>query len=248
MNQIYLQKFLELQADFYHYMVTDGNLSQKASHDYVTRLKFLAKDYPLDENLTLEVIQNILEQEKEKIKLRTVYATSHAIGDFKSGLNKFLDFIKSDYKKKLADSLLSDIEDTKNDSKLNETEKEQVIQARVGQGKFRSRLIEYWGGCALTRIPMVSILVASHIKAWRDSTNAERLELYNGLLLLPNYDKLFDKGYIAFNPKNGKLLCSKFIDEHDKEALGLSENMSLIKLEEQHQKFLQYHIEHYFMA
>ena len=30
----------------------------------------------------------------------------------------------------------------------------------------------------------------SHIKPWRDADNQERLDAYNGLLLLPNYDKL----------------------------------------------------------
>ena len=244
----HLQKFLELQADFYHYMVTEGKISEKTSIDYVSRIKFLANDYLLDENITSADIQNILAQEKDKIHSRTVYSNKHAIADFKSGLNKFLEFINSDYRKKLADSLLVDIEDTKNNPHLKETEKEQMIQARIGQGNFRSVLIKYWGGCALTRMPMTSILIASHIKAWRDSDNDERLDCYNGLLLLPNYDKLFDKGYISFNPKTGKLLCSKFIDEHDRIALNLSETMKLSKIEDKHQKFLQYHLDHYFMG
>lgn len=248
MNQGYLHKFLELQADFYHYMITDGNISTKAAWDYISRLKFLAKDYPIDENINTETIQNILEQEKKKTESRTVYNTSKSISDFQSGLNKFLKFIKSDYKKKLSNSLLIDIEETKNNPHLNETEKEQMIQARVGQGEFRHKLIEYWGGCALTKIPMMSILIASHIKAWRDANNEERLNLYNGLLLLPNYDKLFDKGYITFDPKNGALLCSKLIDAHDKHALGLTENRHLTKIEERHYIFLQYHLEHYFIT
>lgn len=249
MNQGYLHKFSELQADFYHYMITDGGISSpKVARDYISRLKFLAKDYLLDENINTDTIQNILEQDKKKIKSRNVYNTQKSISDFRSGLNKFLQFIKSDYKKKLSDSLLIDIEETKNNPRLNESEKEQMIQARVGQGEFRHKLIEYWGGCAITQIPMMSILIASHIKAWRDANNEERLNLYNGLLLLPNYDKLFDKGYITFDSKNGELLCSKLIDAHDKHALGLTEHRRLTKIEEQHSIFLQYHREHYFMA
>lgn len=247
MNQMYLQKFFDLQADFYHYMITEGNISTKAGHDYVTRLKFLANDYLLDESISTEMIQSIVEQEKEKIKSRSVYASEKAVSDFKSGLNKFLEFIKSDYRKRLSNSLLDDIDEAKNNQSLTDTEKEQLVQARIGQGQFRNQLIEYWGGCALTKVSMISILVASHIKAWRDASNEERLELYNGLLLLPNYDKLFDKGFIAFNPENGSLLCSKFIDAHDKQALGLSENMRLFKIEKRHYAFLKYHLEHYFM-
>ena len=42
----------------------------------------------------------------------------------------------------------------------------------------------------------VEHLVASHTKPWRDSTNEERLDGENGLLLTPTIDHLFDKGFI----------------------------------------------------
>ena len=41
-------------------------------------------------------------------------------------------------------------------------------------------------------------LVASLCKPWRDSTNEERLEAENGLLLTPSIDHLFDRGFIGF--------------------------------------------------
>ena len=104
MNQIYSQKFFDLQAGFFRYMITEGNVSPKAGHDYITRLKFLASDYLLDENISADMIQNIVEQEKEKIKSRSKYNTPKAISDFKSGLNKFLEFIQSDYRKRTSDT------------------------------------------------------------------------------------------------------------------------------------------------
>ena len=41
-------------------------------------------------------------------------------------------------------------------------------------------------------------LVASHSKPWRDSSNEERLDGENGLLLTPSVDHLFDRRFIGF--------------------------------------------------
>ena len=49
-----LEKYIDLQADFYHYMVKFAGIAKKTSGDYVTRMKFLAHDYSLDETLTKE--------------------------------------------------------------------------------------------------------------------------------------------------------------------------------------------------
>lgn len=50
-------------------------------------------------------------------------------------------------------------------------------------------------------------LIASHCKPWRDTTNEERLNGENGLLLTPSIDHLFDRGFIGFED-NGKLIIS----------------------------------------
>ena len=118
--------------------------------------------------------------------------------------------------------------------------------ARVGQGKFRKELIEYWNGCSITTFKRFDILVASHIKPWKDSNNFERIDVYNGLLLLPNYDKLFDRGYINFD-KKGKILFSKLISDNDKQLLGLKNNIKLINVDDKHLKYLDYHRENCFM-
>ena len=93
------------------------------------------------------------------------------------------------------------------------TEAEALVKARVGQGKFRNNLIEYWKGCSVTNCKYITILIASHIKPWKDSSNKERLDVYNGLLLLPNIDKLFDKGYISFRD-TGKIMISSTAVSH----------------------------------
>lgn len=241
-----LEKYMDLQADFYHYMVEFGGIAKKTSCDYVTRMKFLAHDYSLDETLTQEKIDEILRQEDLKRQERTVYTSKKSLSDFRAGLNKFLAFVNSDYHKRMEDSILTEIKAVENDNNIKATEKDSIVKSRIGQGIFRNELIEYWHGCAISQCPFTWMLIASHIKPWRDADNQERLDTYNGLLLLPNYDKLFDLGYISFNPK-GKIMCSRLLDKFDREAIGLTSDLHLVKLENQHLKYLKYHNENCFL-
>ena len=241
-----LEKYTDLQADFYHYMVKFGGIAKKTSGDYVTRMKFLAHDYSLDETLTKEKIDEILRQEDFKRQERSVYTSKKSLSDFRAGLNKFLSFINSDYHKRIADSIITEIKAVENDNTIKMTEKDSIVKSRIGQGIFRKGLIEYWHGCAISQCPLTWMLIASHIKPWRDADNQERLDAYNGLLLLPNYDKLFDLGYISFNSK-GKIMYSRLLDKFDRETFGLTNNLHLVKLEEQHLKYLKYHNDNCFL-
>lgn len=241
-----LEKYTDLQADFYHYMVKFGGIAKKTSGDYVTRMKFLAHDYSLDETLTKEKIDEILRQEDLKRQERSVYTSKKSLSDFRAGLNKFLSFINSDYHKRIADSIITEIKAVENDNTIKMTEKDSIVKSRIGQGIFRKGLIEYWHGCAISQCPLTWMLIASHIKPWRDADNQERLDPYNGLLLLPNYDKLFDLGYISFNLK-GKIMYSRLLDKFDRETIGLTNNLHLVKLEEQHLKYLKYHNDNCFL-
>ena len=241
-----LEKYTDLQADFYHYMVKFGGIAKKTSGDYVTRMKFLAHDYSLDETLTKEKIDEILRQEDFKRQERSVYTSKKSLSDFRAGLNKFLAFINSDYHKRIADSIITEIKAVENDNTIKMTEKDSIVKSRIGQGIFRKGLIEYWHGCAISQCPLTWMLIASHIKPWRDADNQERLDPYNGLLLLPNYDKLFDLGYISFNSK-GKIIYSRLLDKFDRETIGLTNNLHLVKLEEQHLKYLKYHNDNCFL-
>lgn len=82
------------------------------------------------------------------------------------------------------------------------TEREEVRRARLGRGRFRRELVRVWGGrCAVTGVDLPPLLTASYVKPWRAATNAERLDPYNGLLLLPQYDRLFDRGLAVFEPR-----------------------------------------------
>lgn len=83
----------------------------------------------------------------------------------------------------------------------NETERAELRKARIGQGKFKSNTIRMWGGeprCALTGVTVPQLLIASHIKPWRESDNVERLAGWNGIILCAHVDRLFDKHLLGF--------------------------------------------------
>ncbi|MAL97760.1 MAG: restriction endonuclease [Alteromonadaceae bacterium] len=135
-----------------------------------------------------------------------------------------------------------DVEDNDEASSyLNElnTDGMATIRTRVGQQKFRNALIQYWEGCALSGTQLPEILKASHIKPWRESDHAERLDPFNGILLSPTYDALFDRGYISFEDC-GRIMLSDSAKQHSPD-LGLSEGMKLRKLDDRHKKYLRVH-------
>jgi len=123
---------------------------------------------------------------------------------------------------------------------LSKTERESLILSRIGQGEFRSRLINYWKKCAVTGCDSIDLLRASHIKPWRDSDNTERLDIYNGLLLAPNLDSAFDRGYISFD-NSGEILISDKLSNDSRNKLGIHSGMKLERVEESHCKYLEYH-------
>jgi putative restriction endonuclease len=94
-----------------------------------------------------------------------------------------------------------------NNSTLRETERLAIIRTRNGQGLFKERVSKIEFRCRITGVENPVHLVASHCKPWRDSTNEERLNGENGLLLTPSIDHLFDRGFIGFED-NGMLIIS----------------------------------------
>jgi hypothetical protein len=94
---------------------------------------------------------------------------------------------------------------------LSPTEKESLIRARRGEGRYRQGLERVEIGCRLTGIIDRRHLRASHIKPWRISNDHEKLDPNNGLLLSPHVDHLFDRGYISFTDE-GELLVSKALN------------------------------------
>lgn len=123
---------------------------------------------------------------------------------------------------------------------LSDTEREAIIKARVGQGKFRTRLIDYWGKCAVTGCTETDLLIASHIKPWAKSSPTERLSFYNGLLLSPTLDACFELGLISFED-NGYILLSSRLSQENAQILSINSEMRLLKVAPEHKPYLIYH-------
>lgn len=136
---------------------------------------------------------------------------------------------------------LEDIEEAEEElQNLLSTEKESIINSRVGQGKYRKQLIELWGECSVTGCKAISLLKASHIKPWRDSDNTERLDVYNGFLLAPNLDAAFDAGLITFD-NLGDIMISSALDHTARNALGIEPSLSIKKIKKENVSYLEYH-------
>ena len=70
-----------------------------------------------------------------------------------------------------------------------------------------------------------SLRPLSHIKPWSVSSNRERLDPANGLLLLANVDALFDAELVTFE-NDGRMLVSKLVPAGEKKRLGLPRRLA----------------------
>ena len=128
---------------------------------------------------------------------------------------------------------------------LAKTEQEQIVVSRLGQGSFRRNVIRLWGSCSVTGLQSVSLLRASHIKPWKDSNNNERLNPFNGLLLIPDYDFLFDRGYISFKG-NGSVVVSQKLSPFARKVFDVRDDLKLRRVFPESKEYLEYHRSKYF--
>ena len=122
------------------------------------------------------------------------------------------------------------------------TEAERVVVQRVGQNIFRRGLLEYWDGrCAITGLDVPDLLRASHIKPWANcDTDAERLDVFNGLLLAPHLDAAFDSGFITI-AEDGTVVISDALPPAARSALGLNGSLKVHGLHRAHERYLPWH-------
>jgi predicted restriction endonuclease len=132
--------------------------------------------------------------------------------------------------------------------------KEQTVRVRIGQRFFREAVLSaYNHQCCITGLRHDALLIASHIKPWKDSDpKTERTNPRNGLCLSPLYDRAFDNGMMAIDEQY-RIVFSKiiadcaeritvkhFFKRYEGQKLNLPERF----LPEQ--IFLDYHREHIF--
>ena len=143
--------------------------------------------------------------------------------------------------RRLPDQLLHEFE--KKTAGLPETtEAERLVVQRVGQDLFRAGLLDYWEGrCAASGLAVPELLRASHIKPWAAcASDAERLDVYNGLLFAPHLDAAFDCGFITV-ADDGMIVVSDKLDADARTTLGLDRARCLRGITDSHRGYLSYH-------
>ena len=115
---------------------------------------------------------------------------------------------------------------------IAETEAELKIKIRLGRQKFREGLLPLWDyKCVLCEIELPALLRASYSKPWKDSTDFERVNPYNGVLLCCNHDALYKDGFIAFDGQ-GRLHISSQISEEDYDKYSVHSKIKIARTEE----------------
>ena len=128
---------------------------------------------------------------------------------------------------------------------IGPTQKQQLVNARRGQGLFRANVRLHENKCRLTHVGDPEHLRASHIKPWKDSTDAEKIDGSNGLLLAPHVDHLFDRGFISF-ADNGDLLVAATLPATVLQAWALAPASNVGPFSDKQRAYLDFHRRHVF--
>jgi hypothetical protein len=92
-----------------------------------------------------------------------------------------------------------------------------------------------------TGLAVPELLRASHIKPWsKCETDAERLDVFNGLLLAPHLDAAFDGGFITV-ADDGRVVFSARLLDQDRKLLGLDMALRVSGLADGHRPYLDWH-------
>jgi hypothetical protein len=111
----------------------------------------------------------------------------------------------------------------------------------IAQRLFRGNLLRLWrGSCAVTRVQEPRVLRSSHIKPWVKSNVREKVDHFNGLLLIPNLDALFNEGLISFRD-NGRIMISAQWQPTDQRRMHITPDLQLCALHSQSRPYLEFH-------
>ena len=121
------------------------------------------------------------------------------------------------------------------------TERVGNVKQRRGQDEFRRNVINLWQSCSVTSLQRHKLLRASHIKPWRHCVDSERLDAFNGLLLTPNLDLLFDTGLVTFSRDTGHIVISDELTARERRILRVGNALSLRTVYPANRQFLEYH-------
>lgn len=143
---------------------------------------------------------------------------------------------------KYGSSIKSDTDESESVDNHEDEKQKAIRESRKGQGKYRAELLEQMTACPITGISDERLLIASHIKPWRSSEDNEKVDPYNGYMLSPMFDRLFDQGYITFT-EDKKVHLSRIISDWNYRLIGIKENQCFPRLpmDEKRKEYLAFH-------
>ena len=118
--------------------------------------------------------------------------------------------------------------------------KVQLVKARRGQGVFKANVRQIEKSCRVTGVANIRHLRASHIKPWSKSNNQEKLDGFNGLLLSPHVDHLFDRGFISFR-NDGELIVAKKLNKDVLSRWSIPSPQNVGKFNSKQISYLEFH-------
>lgn len=145
-------------------------------------------------------------------------------------------------------SALADKEIAAKENAIPQTEQEHIVKVRSAQYLYRAALEQLWDSkCACTGIDIPELLRASHAKPWKDCSDSERVDPYNGFLLEARYDLLFDKGLITFSDE-GDIILSPRLNPEVVRLLQIPTPLRIKNISPLHHPYLHWHRQHVFQS
>ena len=221
---------MEILNEFSDWMIRNSNLSESSVYKYKRAVNTVS-----NEMLEREVVNkslfnmNLVELDIAVYNIfeNPLFIEKNTRGNhmYSNALKQYRYYMMGKNDDDCAEKKLE--EEIKNSPILNDTEKQVIIKARIGQGKYRDNLMKkYNHHCVVTGIDTPKLLVASHIKPWRVCDNEERIDTENGLLLSANMDRLFDSGLITFTIE-GNMIISPYVGAANESRLHIFKGMKV---------------------
>jgi putative restriction endonuclease len=125
---------------------------------------------------------------------------------------------------------------------MNSIDREVTTKSRgIAQRLFRGNLLRLWqGSCAVTSVQEPRVLRSSHIKPWTNSNVQEKVDHFNGLLLVPNLDTLFNERLISFK-NDGRIMVSADWRADDRRRMRITPDLSLREVHPESWPYLEFH-------
>jgi hypothetical protein len=159
----------EVQYDFEEWMRLKG-LSRSSVLKYAGALNGVLTDWAKENSIISGSLTDVKNPDEfrsvsEQIKQLPIFLERNSTGHtmYSNALARYTEYLDD---QSSSDEIEQDIDAIMTSEDLSPTEKAAFVKARMGQGFFRKKLIDYWKGCSVTAFARIDLLVASHIKPW----------------------------------------------------------------------------------